>query len=197
LALLGWLGQGPLLHVDSCLHLKEFVVGDVLALSDKLDVPRDPDLEVFDELLSLSVQAGHQRILILQPFRPVISLHNCGELLHILLVELTCVVLLVLEAFRVKLDVGEVLDRLAHVSDHSLEVTIDSVSGKHICEVLICILDVVDVGRCMLVVLPEQARYVDDLNECLNNHLLQFLTVQAIVKAESDELLVEARADPQ
>lgn len=57
------------------------------------------------------------------PLGPVISLHHVGELVDILLVELARVVLLVLQAFRVKLDVGEVLNCLAHMSNHSLEVT--------------------------------------------------------------------------
>ena len=83
------------------------------------------------------------------------------------------------------------------MSNHSLEVAGEAVSRKYIREVLKCILNVVDVGRRMLVVLPEQAGHVDDLNECFHNHSLQLLAVLAVVKAESDELLVDARANSQ
>lgn len=54
--------------------------------------------------------------------------------------------------------------------------------SNYVLKVLECILNVVDVGRRMLVVLPEQAGRMDDLDKGLDYHSLQLLTVLAVVK---------------
>ena len=180
--------------MDASGSLEGLIVLEAAQLFDHLDVPLDPWLVLASELTVDLVELRHQGALNSCPGHPVPALYRI-DLLGVRVSHRCRVALLVFQRGRIELIGGACFNEALEMSHHLLEVAGQSLLREHILEVLEAILQVIEIGGSVLIVLPEQRSAGDQRDSGLHELRLDFWLVWVLVQL--DEALVDVSAHPE
>ena len=146
--------KGPLGNIQTDTILELLIPLLVVLLVYYFNMPLYPWNVLLSEVKISGIESGHQGALYCSPSHPITVL-DCVDLLHVCFSDASWEVLFILQCWVIKCLISSVLNLFIKESYHLLEIVGQLLSCKNVLEFCAAVLQVIDINKCVLVILPE------------------------------------------